>query len=350
MPNVVVVRNRHRRRIADHVAEVAAEFKPIGIVPVVVVDLIAGEEQQVGFDALKILHDIGPRDVAPVAGVDRIAGERGDHNLRLVERVPPDQALVDRRFAVPHAIRNFLCHVPRLDAKRRRPTRIDDLRGGRLMPLAVPLDLQPHRARVAVVQRIQLRGQLEDVVVDRVQRKADHLILRDLGDFQQVGLRLGLRLDFSLRLGFGLGRAFCGAGRRMNAGQEKQDQTKADAVGDRPAHRSLLPERNHEQTGCCKPSTRAGNQLGPRCQVRDQKFSAEKKPGFSKKPGFCNAGISARAFTAWADGVFPATRCGTRRACPRARTCEPRSNPAAPAAGWRAAARCGSRRSRPAPR
>ena len=98
-----------------------------------------------------------------------------------------DDALVDGRLAVPHAVGHLAGHVPVLDAKRRRPAGVNHLGRGDLLPLAVPLDLQPHRARIALLERIELGGELEDVVVDRVQGEADHLVLADLGDLQQSG-------------------------------------------------------------------------------------------------------------------------------------------------------------------
>ena len=187
VPHVVVVGDRDRGRVADHVAEVAAELQPVGIVPVVVVDLVAGEEQQVGLDPLEVLDDVALGDVAAVARIDRVARERGHHDLVLVDRVAADDALVHGRLAVPHPVRHFAGHVPVLDAKRRRPAGIDHLGRGDLLPLAVLLHFQPHGSRIALFQRVELGGELEDVVVDRVQGEADHLVLGDLRDLQQSG-------------------------------------------------------------------------------------------------------------------------------------------------------------------
>ena len=72
MSHVVVVRNRHGRRVADDFAKIPAEFQPVGIVAIVIVNLVAGEEQQVGLDAFQVLDDVRPRNVAAVAGVDGI--------------------------------------------------------------------------------------------------------------------------------------------------------------------------------------------------------------------------------------------------------------------------------------
>ena len=48
MADVVVVGNRDRRPVANHVAELQAELDPAGRVLGVAVGLVAGEEQQVG--------------------------------------------------------------------------------------------------------------------------------------------------------------------------------------------------------------------------------------------------------------------------------------------------------------
>ena len=87
MADVVVVGDGDRGRVADDLAEVAAELQPVGVVPVVVVDLVAGEEQQVGLDPLEVLDDVGLGDVAAVARIDRVAGEGGHDDLVLVDRV-----------------------------------------------------------------------------------------------------------------------------------------------------------------------------------------------------------------------------------------------------------------------
>ena len=116
----------------------------------VVVHLIAGEEQQIGIDPLDILDDVVPRDIAAVLRVDRVAGERRHDDLVLVRWIAADQPLVHRRLAVADTVRDVLGHVPVLDAERGRPTRVDDLGSGNLLPLAVALHFEPHGVRGVV--------------------------------------------------------------------------------------------------------------------------------------------------------------------------------------------------------
>ena len=183
--DVVIVGNRDRGRVADDFAEVPAELEPVGQMPVVVVDLIAGEEQQVGIQLLDVLDDVVFRNVSAMRRIDRVPGESRHDDDVLLDGVSADQPLVERRLAVCHSVGRVFRRVPVFDAKRGRPPRFDHFRLGDLPPSAALQDLQADGPVAVFTQRIELGRQLHDVVLNRVQRKADLLVFGHVGDRQQ---------------------------------------------------------------------------------------------------------------------------------------------------------------------
>ena len=167
---------------------------------VVVVDLVAGEEEQVRVQALHVGDQVAAVDVAAVAGVDRVAGVGAEHELVLLARVGADLSLVGGARAVAQAVGPAARVVPPLDAEVGGPTRFDHLRPRDRTPDGSVVDLQFHEAVGSLVEGVELGGQLADPLVHRVEGEADHLVGVHLGDLEHRR-----RLDRADRTGVQVG-------------------------------------------------------------------------------------------------------------------------------------------------
>ena len=87
LADIVVVRDGHCGDVADDVTEIPAEAQPVGVMPFVVVDLVTGEKEQVGFNLFDVFYDVSFGDVTAMAGIDGIAGEGGDDNDVFVDGI-----------------------------------------------------------------------------------------------------------------------------------------------------------------------------------------------------------------------------------------------------------------------
>ena len=90
----MVVGYGNRRDIANDFSEVSAELKPISVMPVVVINLVAGKKQKVRVELFNIFNDICFRYIAAVAGINRIARECRHDNCLLIDRVFADIARI----------------------------------------------------------------------------------------------------------------------------------------------------------------------------------------------------------------------------------------------------------------
>ena len=103
----------------------------------VVVDLVAGEEEDVGVDFYHIFQQVHAGNVTTVGRSDRVAGESGNDDLFLVYRVLADATVVESCGSVGDAILDVRAVVPVLDAEGRRPAVFNDLLGRDLLPAGV---------------------------------------------------------------------------------------------------------------------------------------------------------------------------------------------------------------------
>ena len=239
LAHVVVVGNGDRRAVPDDRAEVAAELEPRRVVAGVVVDLVPGEEQQIGVEGLDVVEDVLARDVPAVRGVDRVPGEAGDDDLVLVDGVLANPTVVESGGAVGHAVVPSSRVVPVLDPQRGGPSGLDHRSGPDLVPAVIALDLQAHLPLLALLQRIELRRHLEDAVVNRVEREADHLFARHLGNREDVQLlwrSLPLRIRPRQRR-----RRFLGRDRKRGKRDEERKQRESNHGRPRLGRSATLP-------------------------------------------------------------------------------------------------------------
>ena len=139
----MVVGYRDSWDIANDIHEISAELKPVGIMPVVVIDLVSGKEQKVRFQLFDIRNDICFRYVSAVSGIDWVAGESGDDNRIFIDRVFEDCACIICVLAVSEAVFDIFSLVPALNAEMRRPAVLDYLRLSYLLPSPAFPDLEP---------------------------------------------------------------------------------------------------------------------------------------------------------------------------------------------------------------
>ena len=148
--------------------------------------------------------------------VDRVAGEGGDDDLFLFYRVPADETLVKGRLAVGDAVGGIDGGVPAGNPEGGGPAALDDIRFGDDLPVAGLLYLEAYLSRLALLERVELGVELQDLVLDRIEGEADDIFTFDLGDAQQrlpalllfpAGVfLLGLFPGFVLRCGDRAGR------------------------------------------------------------------------------------------------------------------------------------------------
>ena len=87
-----------------------------------VVDLIAGEKQEIRVQLFDILDKVCPGNIAAVTHVDRIAGKGCHDDFVLVDRIAAHQTFI-RGNAIEgdHAKRLFARMIPIIDAEMGRP-------------------------------------------------------------------------------------------------------------------------------------------------------------------------------------------------------------------------------------
>ncbi len=130
----------------------------------------------------------------------RVAGERGHDDLAFADGIGADAALVSRHaIERGHAIGDRATVVPFFHAEMRGPgfvlaivlvVLLRDAGGGDGFPGVPGLDRQRRLAALAVLERIQLGGQLQDALVHGVVGEADGVSPRDFGNLRPV-LALG---------------------------------------------------------------------------------------------------------------------------------------------------------------
>ncbi|OQB36007.1 MAG: hypothetical protein BWY09_02080 [Candidatus Hydrogenedentes bacterium ADurb.Bin179] len=183
--HVVVVRDGDDRPVAENRVELTAELEPVAQVMFMVIDLVAGEEQQVRVRLLDVFDDVRARDVTAVLLVDGITTEHADHNGVLLDGVATDAPFI-QGFAVErtHPVGAVPGHVPALHAEMGGPRFVPGLVAVRILgndsvsdifPLPVFLNLKHRVTAFTILQRIELRRHLENVIVDRIKGKRDTL-------------------------------------------------------------------------------------------------------------------------------------------------------------------------------
>ena len=197
LADVVVVGNADHRAILDDLAELAAEEQPGAQVVHMVVNLIAREEEQVGILGLEIGDEIG-LETAVLIGV---TGERGHDDLAFANGIGADAALVRRHASeCRHAIGHRAALVPFLHPEMRRPglvlaivlvVLLRDTGAGDGFPGIAILDPQLRFSALAILERIELRGEFEHALVQRVVAETNRVRTGDFRDLRSV-LALGL--------------------------------------------------------------------------------------------------------------------------------------------------------------
>ena len=90
----MIIRQANGGAIFHHLAELSAELQPRGVMLGVVVDLVAGKEEDISVDSLNILDNILTRDIASVARLNGVSRESRDDNFIFVDWIFADDSLV----------------------------------------------------------------------------------------------------------------------------------------------------------------------------------------------------------------------------------------------------------------
>ena len=157
LAHVVVVGNRDRGPVPDHVAKLEAELEPAHRVLGVPVGLVARKEEEIGIGRPQAGHEFLPLARCP----RRVAGEHGHADPLARGRVGPHEPLEHGPLPVPHTVGRGPARVPALDAKVGAPPGVEHLGGRHLLPGVAPLHLEPRHAGLARLQGKELRRQLE---------------------------------------------------------------------------------------------------------------------------------------------------------------------------------------------
>ena len=185
LAHIVVVRDGHRRPLPHELAEVLTELQPELRVLCVWVDLIPGEEQHIRIELHDAVDDVVLRYLPP-AGPWRVPREgRGDDHP-LAGGAAADQTLVSGAKRMTKPVPHIAPGVPALDAERRGEADGVHLRLGNRLPVAPAPHLQRNSVRLVVLQRVELGRELQHALMDGVQREADDLVPRHLGNLGPV--------------------------------------------------------------------------------------------------------------------------------------------------------------------
>ena len=107
----------------------------------VVVDLVAGKEEDISVDSLNILDNILTRDIASVARLNGVSRESRDDNFIFVDWIFADDSLILCLRTMEDTVLSRLCVVPILNAERCGPPRLDHVGLRDFRPFSVLFDL-----------------------------------------------------------------------------------------------------------------------------------------------------------------------------------------------------------------
>ena len=184
LAGVMVIGQAEGRPVPDNLTEIAAELEPGGVVPVVVVDLVPREEEDVGIDLLHVRDDVFTGDIAPVRGMDGVPGERGHDDFVPVHRIPADRSSVGSPGLVGDPVLMRPGVIPVFNPEGSSPALLDRLGPRHFNPLPTLFDLKTHRPAVARGKRVELGRQFEGLVVNSIKGEADEILFRYFRDSQ----------------------------------------------------------------------------------------------------------------------------------------------------------------------
>ena len=185
----MVVRDGNAGAITEDVSELQAPLEPRGRVLLVVVALVPGEEDEIGIVLTQVAHVEG----AHAAILIGVAGESGKDDDVLVGGILADQPFEHGRRPMPESVGHVGIPAPVLDAKGRAPAEVVDPLPGELDPFSSSLHLETYRSGFVGIEREQLRRELQDALVHRVDAEGHDLITGHLQvdeNFQDHEIRM----------------------------------------------------------------------------------------------------------------------------------------------------------------